>query len=334
MKKIITAMLLLVMISLSHSGVLSAQDPDISGTTLLLNFLVPGVAQIEQGKDEGWWYTPGTALYIGGAFLTGQNYVPTSPDAPWNAAAGILMMKTGEMLTMYSTYAYLNDTGHIWKNYTRASLPELLISPFLPENFFTADILPVVGIGALTSIPLLFEGDRPGAIASFFMQDTVSFWGAHLNPWTAYSCYLGYTLLLCSINAVSEETACRGIVSGPTDQWLSASIFGGMHASNIMLMDLSEENIRDTALQVVGAFCLGLYFDNLVRESGGDLQKAVSLHHWWNFCAMALGFLTEISDPSPEIPVTADKTSDLASVRMGAFLDSGCRPGLAFSIMW
>jgi membrane protease YdiL (CAAX protease family) len=294
-----------------------------------LNLLFPGSIQIAQGKTEGWWYTPGTALCVGGLALTGQSYLPVSPDAKWNNVLGPVVEKTGEMLFYYSFYAGISDADFIWPGYTRQALPDLLLAPWNPANLASVDVLPLVGIGLMTSLPLLFEPTRAPAIGDFFGRETVNMWGVDMNPFLAYGCLLGYSLVLCDINAVAEETLYRGIVSGQFDAVPSSAIFGLPHAATLLLKDITPKTVRDTTLQVINAFCLGLYLDNLVRESGGDLQTAIAMHHWWNVAALSLGFFQAISEPDYVRDHRSSANGESLSV--SAYFDGDSHPGILLS---
>jgi membrane protease YdiL (CAAX protease family) len=313
------------------AGVLFCQERKIGKEVLIANIFAPGTLQIAQGKTEGYWYTPGTALMVGGLLLIGKNYAPMTPDVSLSVPAGWLLEKTGEMMFGYSWYACYNDDGYVWPTMRRESLPVLMASAYSPECVFSADVLPFVGIGILCSVPVLFEGSRSSDIGTFFGSERVDFWGASINPYLAFGCYFAYTLVFCDINAVSEEVVCRGIISGRMSQLGSAATFGGMHSLNLLMMPLTPENIRDTSLQVGGAFLIGLYLDKLTRERNGSLRECVALHHWWNVGAMTLAFLSAISEPEYVRKHYASPTESGESLSLAPYFDADSHPGICMT---
>jgi membrane protease YdiL (CAAX protease family) len=149
-----------------------------------------------------------------------------------------------------------------------------------------------------------------------------------MNPWLAFGCYFAYTLALCDINAVSEEVICRGIVSGRLSSLGSAVTFGGMHSLNLLVMPLTPENIRDTSLQVGGAFLIGLYLDKLTRERNGSLRECVALHNWWNVGAMTLAFFSAISEPEYVRKHYGSPTEDGEALSVSSYFDADNHPGI------
>jgi hypothetical protein len=303
-----------------------AVDTPVDNGTVLLNFVVPGAAQIAQGKSEGWWYTPGLALTIGGSLLQGKHYMPVGDDYKWYNAAGTVMFEGGQMLFTYSYYAYFNDTGKIWPDYQRQSLPFLMASPWLPQNFTSVDVFPIVGLGILTSLPFLFDSKRPEYIGEYFGSKTVPFWGADMNPYLAYGCYFSWSLVMSNFTAVTEECLFRGLVSGTIPALPSSALFGSVHAANLLVQDITPTTIRNTALQVAQSFCMGLYLDNLVRENNGDLQKAITVHQWWNVAAFSFAFFSAISDP--DYVKVHRPTPDGKDLTVSSYLDTDCHPGI------
>lgn len=322
MRKICTSCIFLILLS---SAVWAADKP-VDQETILLNFVVPGLSQIKQGKDEGWWYTPGTAMMIGGALLQGKNYMPIGENYRWYNATGTIIAEAGEMLWAYSQYAYLNDIGIIWPTYQRQSLPELMAAPWVPTNFTSVDVFPIVGLGILTSVPFLFDSQRPEHIGEYFGAETVRFWGFDMNPWAAYGCYFSWSLIMSNLTAVTEECLFRGMVSGTLPSLSSSALFGGMHAANLLVQEATPKTIRDTALQVASSFCMGLYLDNLVRENNGDLQKAISVHQWWNVAAFSFAFFSAISDP--DYVKAHTPTPDGKELTLSSYMDIDCHPGI------
>lgn len=293
------------------------------GSTLLLNSLLPGTAQIALGDvREGrrllagslalnvvgngliiWQQIDRAAEVEGGLGIYrrgDQTYLlPPGDDAglvssDWRFNAGLLMSLWGSLLSSYSQWAAYREfsdrlevdaprTGH-------ESLGELLLAPYQAEHLLNYDVFPFF---PMTIIGQLDWTDLRG-YGAFFTREEVDFWGMRVSPWAGLAMNTLFTFALVHANATAEELLYRGIQLETRGVVRSSLGFGAVHLPNMLVPGVSVEQ---TLYQTLFATLFGFYAADRTVANDYDIRRMVALHFWHNVVAFTAGFLEQPADP-------------------------------------
>ena len=141
-----------VFAQISEAGVpLDATNDSPSLGTRIGNIFAPGLIQVEEGDQNGYWYMPGTALLITGSVLQ-TDYLLSggSEDKIWASATGWSLADAGASLTSYTGFDFERkhrDKLGKWST-TRPVEPYLniLSAPYQPENILDPEIILPLGL--------------------------------------------------------------------------------------------------------------------------------------------------------------------------------------------
>jgi CAAX amino terminal protease family. len=321
--------ILLGLLAISAALPASAQQSGretFSIDTALLDVIVPGSAQLSEGKSEGYWYLGGTAAQIGSYFLNPKY----SPDATVANLAGFFLNTYGSSAMGYSLYAYLADCGKLNSTMERESYGDLLLAPYALSNLESVYVLPIVGLTTLNMAYLLLSSDTGAQrIADWYSSGSVDFWGMTMNPYLATTLYLSLHAVCMAGVAVGEETLFRGILLNEMGETGSSIVFGASHLTNIALQKIDRRSITTVLLQSAFATCFGFLQSERVKDNGGSLSEAVALHYWWNVCMSGVQLAQYLAEGKAE---SSTGKKAVSAMNFGAGLGPGGAVTIALSI--
>jgi membrane protease YdiL (CAAX protease family) len=307
-----------VLLAAAASGF--AEEPPDYRTLMLRNSLLPGTAQLALGETaEGVVYLAALPLQLVGLGLvtyelvsvvsdstlgvfqeSGRTYLLResdpirSPRDQWLSYGGMTLSLYGNLLSAYSQYAahrdyvdrYGDPLGVPPVRQGRESLPRLLVSPWVPRNVFSPEVLIAL---ALTAGGSLGGGDF-ARIGQYFGRTSVPFMGAQVTPAAGLALRLMTSVVLVTANALSEEILFRGFTLERAGVAYSSVSFGLAHLPNALLPGVA---IEDTLLQTVFALGFGFYAARSTVANGYSLERMAALHFWNNILAFTLGYLVD-----------------------------------------
>jgi membrane protease YdiL (CAAX protease family) len=284
---------LVLFLYLAAVGQACGEDFEHYTRNVLASTLVPGFAQLAEGDYvSGLGYLSVTPLLYGGYGLLFWNSSELADGGlDWRFDLGLLSVKAAETVQFHGIWSYFRAYQDA-KNPTprrrgRESLRALMAAPFDPAVVFSYDVFPVI---PLTTV-LAFSPEDWLEVPRYFEQERVEFYGMSLSPWLVAAVNLGYFAVLNDFVAVSEELAYRGISLEQNGLVYSSLVFGLVHASNLLFLEASPENLAAVAQQVAGATLIGFYNGIITRRNDYDIRKAVAIHYWNNVLNMFIASL-------------------------------------------
>lgn len=237
----------------------------------------------------------------------GTNYffiksASVNPDR-WKITLGTSLGIWGMFLWVYSGYAlerdyaklypgnyreYLNSEGLTNEGYfaPRQELSDLLLAPYRPDNLFSSEVLPVLG---LLILPYL-NSDVFYRVSQYFQRSKVNFFGAQVSPWAGLGFALLTSVAIVTANATWEEIYFRDSMLRSSGLEVSSFAFGSAHLGNIIYPDRS---VSETILQTFSATAFGYYAAFVTKNNHYNIQKAISMHFWNNVLINTLNYLID-----------------------------------------
>ncbi len=266
---------------------------------VLLNLIAPGTIQISQGKPEGWFYLPGTALLVTG--MIGLNSTSMEPLGLGQPTFTI-MSEVGSALFAYSFFAYYRDTftegAAAGAEYAqpvsgRESLPALLLSPFVPANLFSPAVFPLLAMKTCVNL----DSDTLEGIREYWSLDSASLAGIDSSPAGVFGIAAAFSAAMALSTAVAEELVWRGLMREVFHDPWEALMFGAAHLGNMAVeTPFTPSGTTEVILQSLHATAMGFYLDWISDLDSGMLRLPVTVHFWNNFITYLFAFMTGYSE--------------------------------------
>lgn len=248
----------------------------------------PDISKMLQGTTEGNYYLAGLSTFIIGNILKVNHDNLSDGSTYQNLLFSSIEDSTSRIGSSLLFFGYYYENEFKTDENTSFSFFKLMVSPFKPKNLFSVDVLPIVSLGVV-----LNSSTEQIKDINYLMTNGLSGYGLDKFEFA-------HTLIMKSFIdnlwvSLSEELVFRYWLLQETNIHVSSISFGLIHAFNLLNEDdIGQEELIDTSLQVLMTTALGYYLGHITLKNDYNIEKAISVHYWFNTLTY---FLHVLSSP-------------------------------------